>query len=524
MSEPPLELLAVGEAMKRLQGGLVAELARHPDAAVQRLGQDVTDIKPSDNLNIVVVGQHDAGKSLLARCLTGREDIEVGAGPLTDRSTAYEWNGHRLVDTPGVRSGHREHDQIAGQALKAADVVLFVLTVEGLDDVIAEYFTTVRREMRSVVGLVLVINKALSERNDRAVAEADLARTIGDTYNLVPVVWTDAKRWADAPDDDPLGWREQSQVRELATVVTDLLEGSGAVVRLLRPLRSWSDTAQEALRVLSKRSSGDSADLQQLDALAQQLDEQYVEQVRAIERRTREAEQMLLDGLLVAGPDISRSAFERLVQRCADHFDERNVQDGAALDDALVAVQGARHDGDVVPLVDVPSLLRQTLNQVSRTFSGPGARPSGAGHEVVKVIGHALGHTFGSWGIVRIARNIGSIAGRLNVALTVANVAWAVFSDARSAQQRARDLQRLNNWPDEAATTARTTTSQWAVSARSNAEQLHQVRTDEVARRRLDVLLRLTSTDQSAVSFVELDRRSRELIRVLSGGANDAGT
>lgn len=516
--EPLLPLLTVGQRMDKLRQALCEELNGHEDAAVRELASRLVEIRPEDAINIVLVGQHDAGKSLLVRGLTGREDIAVGAGPLTDSSTAYEWHGHRLVDTPGVAAGVREeHDRIADEALKVADVALFVLTVEGLDDLIHRYFLRVLDQLRSPRPLVIVVNKSGSERNERAVTEADLARTIGPMYDRVPVVWTDAKRWAQADrSSDPREARRSSGLPELAEVITDLVTTAGSTVRLMQPLRAWSDSAQAALRLLSRAASGTGSDLSQVDAAAEQIDSQHDARCRAITRRSDEAVDTLTAGLRSAGPDVDESTLTRLVQRAADVFDERLLEDNVHLDETLSGEVARRADAEVdAPVLDIKSLVQRSLVQLAQSFSGAGARPGGVGHQAVTKLWHSLGGKFRPWGAVKAASRIGRYAGRANVALTVGTAGWELYTLHRDAQRRAEIAGRVVRWHDEAHEHAKTIVQEWREAAALTAQELHQVRADEVARQRLTVLIKLTQSDERARHLVELDGRCHTLIRSL---------
>lgn len=517
-----LPMLAAGELMEGLRQDLHDELSSHEQAEVRGLAATLREIRTTDAINVVLVGQHDAGKSLLVRGLTGRDDIPVGAGPLTDRSTAYEWSGHRLVDTPGVQAGVRaDHDAIADEALSAADVVLFVLTVEGLDDVITRYFLQVRRELRSLRALVIVVNKSLSERNDRSVSEADIARTIGPAYDAVPVVWTDAWRWANAATSkDPEQARRDSGLRELGETVTDLLHSRGTTLRLLTPLRAWSDRAQQALRLLAQQASGRD-DLGELDALGAHLDAQQVEAADSVDRRAGEAQALLVATLRRAGPDLEKPELEALVQQAADVFDDRIAADGEQRDEALLAQVAVPQDAGLpaLPRLDARALLQESLQNVARTFSGMGARPGGTGHTMVSEAWHALGGKFKPWGAVNTSRAIGRAASRANVAITVGAIGWEVYSEWGAARARANDLRRLDRWNSEAVKVASEIVDDWRQAAQASLDELHDARLGELARRRLEMLLRLTQADEVAQRLAALDRRCENLIAELTGSS-----
>ncbi len=520
---PLLPLLALGAQMERLREQLREALISHSDARVQSVADDLPDLHVDDAINIVVLGQHDAGKSLLVRCLTGRRDIGVGAGPLTDRSTAYDWSGHRLVDTPGVESGRTEHDAIAEQALRAADVVVFVLTVEGLDDVIAQYYLRVRRQLRSIRGLVIVVNKALSERSDRAVSEADIAQAIGPSYDLVPVVWTDARRWDEAAEAlDPELARTESGLPVLADTITDLVRGQGATVRLLSPLRGWSDAAQQALALLSTDESG-RAELSELDALASDLEHQRQTAMDDVRDRADEAIVRLVADLRSAGPHLEQTDFERLVQKAADVFDDRVAEDGARRDAAVVARHATPAQQRLdVPQVDVRRLLQESLSKVSRTFSGTGVRPGGAGHRWVLETWHSVGGKFKPHGAVNASKTIGRLATRANQAISAGAVALEIYNHYRDAQVQADRAAAVAAWRGESVHIADEVVAHWRTDAELAVEELHQVRADDVARRRLTVLLRVTDADESAQRLLDLDQQCHQLIDELAAHPSTA--
>ena len=68
----------------------------------------------SDEIKLVFVGQYSAGKSSILKMLTGRSDIAVGAGITTQETNTYEWNGMKVIDTPGIGTEIRlDHDAIS---------------------------------------------------------------------------------------------------------------------------------------------------------------------------------------------------------------------------------------------------------------------------------------------------------------------------------------------------------------------------------------------------------------------------
>jgi len=69
------------------------------------------DEKSLPPLTVAFVGQYNAGKSTIIKALTGLENIPIDVNVCTDKVTAYDWNGIRLLDTPGIHAGYPEHDK-----------------------------------------------------------------------------------------------------------------------------------------------------------------------------------------------------------------------------------------------------------------------------------------------------------------------------------------------------------------------------------------------------------------------------
>ena len=88
-----------------------------------------------DNLQprIMVFGIYNAGKSSIINELIREDKAKVQDVPTTDRIDIYKWNGYDIADTPGV-GAPIEHEKVTAEALKAADVVLFVMSTTGSNE------------------------------------------------------------------------------------------------------------------------------------------------------------------------------------------------------------------------------------------------------------------------------------------------------------------------------------------------------------------------------------------------------
>lgn len=83
-------------------------------------------------IHVMLFGAYNAGKSTLINTLIGREVARAGEIPTTDAVDFYDWDGHVLLDTPGINAPI-EHEEISLAQLQRADLIVFVLRQEDQD-------------------------------------------------------------------------------------------------------------------------------------------------------------------------------------------------------------------------------------------------------------------------------------------------------------------------------------------------------------------------------------------------------
>ncbi|MBP5511218.1 MAG: 50S ribosome-binding GTPase [Kiritimatiellae bacterium] len=94
--------------------------------------QDVfAEKREEEKLHLAVCGAYSSGKSTLIRFLTGRKDICVGQGRVTDKATPYDTEAFVVVDTPGICAGYPEHDRISLDYMARADLLLYMIPAKG---------------------------------------------------------------------------------------------------------------------------------------------------------------------------------------------------------------------------------------------------------------------------------------------------------------------------------------------------------------------------------------------------------
>lgn len=119
----------------------------------------LSDCKPQ----IMLYGMYNAGKSTLLNAMIGENVAGVADKPETSIVSTYDWNGYRLLDTPGL-DAPIEHELISKKALEECQVIIFVCSSEAFED------SKIYEEMNTVTGLgkrlLIVINDKGSMRGD----------------------------------------------------------------------------------------------------------------------------------------------------------------------------------------------------------------------------------------------------------------------------------------------------------------------------------------------------------------------
>ena len=110
----------------------IEKLFKEIDVDTSDLPKSVYD--SNNPISLVFAGQYSAGKSTILKALTGIKTIETGEQITTQVTHTYDWNGLRVIDTPGIHTTLRpDHDEISYEAISNADMLVYVVTHELFD-------------------------------------------------------------------------------------------------------------------------------------------------------------------------------------------------------------------------------------------------------------------------------------------------------------------------------------------------------------------------------------------------------
>lgn len=122
----------MNDILVRLKNDTAPYIEKMPQVAekmadIEKLYKDkIENTKPQ----IMFFGIYNAGKSSLLNELLRNDAAKVADVPTTDRVDYYNWRGYTIADTPGV-GAPIEHEEVTNEAIRKADVVLFVMNNEG---------------------------------------------------------------------------------------------------------------------------------------------------------------------------------------------------------------------------------------------------------------------------------------------------------------------------------------------------------------------------------------------------------
>lgn len=259
---------------RTLQRDLRSAIVQSEDQKVQSLVQELDEVRivgaTNDDppLTIAFVGQYNAGKSTILRVLTGRQDIMIDADVCTDTVTAYDWNGVRLLDTPGIHAGHPDHDEKTYAIIDRADLLVFVVTNELFDNTIGRHFRELAFNRQHARRMLLVVNKMGQDPGSPETKRQDIEKVTAPlSISDFKGVFIDARSWLEAQDadeEDRADLLEIANIGALTEALNSFIAERGLAGRLSAPLFTMRGIAEQAAALLSTDSPQERAALELL--------------------------------------------------------------------------------------------------------------------------------------------------------------------------------------------------------------------------------------------------------------------
>lgn len=410
--------------------------------------------------SLVLTGQFSSGKSTLINALTdGEAHASIGVDVTTDQVTEYEW-GHEvvLVDTPGVQSGLRDHDAVAEGAIVSADLILFTMTPDLLDDAGRAHLVHVADDLGRRDQMIVV----LTMKNTMEAAPGVRQQAIDDVLSASSgprVVECDAADYLEGGEFVAI-----SGVDDVREAINELTERTGQLAVDRQPLQLVAAVAAEAtsmivddptehsllhtiagvLKILvqSEARLHDSLkDLRvRLESQARREAGRFVDAIDeqdALEQASQrddmlESAQKALKSILETALDETWAATETAVRSLEANIDAevetlarspqatevRRMVEGAAREPGLPSPGG--RVSSPIRNFELPAAARKVLEDlgpwVQRLDGLWGHGTDSNGHRFVKMLGGQIGHKFRPWEAVNIAGWTGTFLRRAGTA------------------------------------------------------------------------------------------------------------
>ncbi len=468
---------------------LQAVLRETPGTTAKALLARAT-INHAEKPRMVLTGQFSSGKSSLIRALTdGAVEPLIDADIATGEVTEYEWDGAVvLVDTPGVQSGLRSHDELAMDAIGNADFILFVVTVNLFDDASRDFLRRLANGLQMHGQMIVVITQTSKRSAAEGVRQQAVQDALGTaTFNL-PIVEVDSVDYMRSLEGGSRAeaYRQRSRIDDLRAAINQVSAERGDLARLRQPVhlvRQLCDDAQElfvrddtsraALALLAAQTRAISQRRFMLDQSFARVDAEFkrdclvdvvgfvdtastlpddqaqarsileAAEIRLIESLERHATEFAERINKLAGSEFDTLSDELLEIGDSNRLDLLLRPSGAVSLDAPDRVDAGSPTAGAQVAAPIAVDWQQIGDLIKRGQgwwgAGDGLREASGslGHKLVKDVGHTFGYKFKPWQALKIADKIGKaakIGGFVISAGTAGYEVWKNEREARAAQ------------------------------------------------------------------------------------------
>jgi GTP-binding protein EngB required for normal cell division len=420
----------------------------------KKVDDELKEYQEQGILGVAFVGQYSAGKSTIISAMTGRRDIRIDADIATDKTTNYDWNGIKLIDTPGLFTDRQDHDEITYDAINKSDLLVFCLTYMLFDSLTAENFKKLAYEKGYRWKMMLVINKMSDEAGEEEQKIVNYRQSRFPTFIEALNQFVE-RRGSLARFDTPVRIALSCVDEALLSFTRNSSEDSTffeVLTRLSRTVRKERDRLRTKVKNIAlEMASGVASEGNTLAAAVgsdgnfESLNKQAEVNVQ---KHYEKAERKLQEAVNVAVEDIRQEVEEVLEGNLVKSF-------VACLDkNQNISAQNAGSGMDVERLKDQVNWLKkigetagvELTNLATRGFAqtaGQGFLRSrdvvGSGlHQGLLAVGKFVGFKFKPWQAVGIAKNIGNAAKFLGPALAIVSVGIDIL---QMQQEHEREMQ-----------------------------------------------------------------------------------
>jgi hypothetical protein len=440
----------------------------------EQIETNLQELNNRSVLKLAFIGQYSSGKSSIISALTGNRHIKIDADIATDQAAEYQWNGITVTDTPGLYTDRADHDAVTYEAIRASDLLVFVITSDLFDDIILGNFIKLAYQDGFRHKMNLVVNKMSMEPGDYEDLKENYSETLGRSllpYHLsdFDISFIDAADYLDGIRRNRQEYKAMSHFDEFIHQLNDFTEKKGLLGKMDTPFRIVLSELDKALIEV-----GGNSDNKVFYMLLDRIEDRVRKSIRHAEIQlswiTGELRAKIVgfgSGLSakVGQPEVDfegetkqiEASIQRLVEEASNQFEqllqeEQNrlnteIKDIFESDLGDAFMYQIQHAADLnVSNVKIGDLsdMQKSFNSMSSivskvsggildlTMKGAASQAgfffnstAVAGtnlHKGIYTVGKFFGHSFKPWGAVNLAAKLGNVMKALGPILSIATV------------------------------------------------------------------------------------------------------
>lgn len=463
----------------------------------RKLHDGMKEYKQQGTLTVAFIGQYSAGKSTIISALTGRRDIHIDTDIATDKTAPYDWNGIRVIDTPGLFTDRHDHDDITYEAIAKADLLVFCLTYMLFDTLTVENFKKLAYDKGYRWKMMLVINKmsaAAGEEDQKIVSYRHSLATALKPYGLneFPISFIDARDYCAGVDENADFLVEDSRFDSFITELNHFVERRASLAKFDTPVRIVLGCIDDAQISFARNSNEDTAFLEVLSRISRRINQERERLRTRIKSITLDMSAAIANEGSRLASAVGEAAFEDLNKQSEINVRNHYEKTGKALENEIErAIQSIQHEveaelqsnltqafiarlnfnGDVSAKNSAVDLKNQQVQgqvewlqkiggqvglKITQAATRDFAATAGQGflrsidvagsslHKGVYTVGKLIGFKFQPWQAVGIAKNIGNVAMFLGPILSFVSIAIEIkkIKEEHEREKKMADIRR----------------------------------------------------------------------------------
>lgn len=250
-------------------------------------------------LHVAVCGAYSSGKSTLVSFLTGRKDIKIGQGIVTDQTSEYECDDWMIVDTPGICAGRPSHDEKSLKYMERADLLLYMIPSKGFSPEVEKNFKETILNRYADKTMLVMGRLSDVEVGNLANKKKDVAEVLGDEALLdkFRFCMLDVQDYLLGVEDNDEELIVASRMVDFREKLDDFLKQRGALGKCLALLDVLEGFVNGATEICQSKQSRDEVASRQRKAVKHALTKyrrSFMEaKARMVDFITRERAEML---------------------------------------------------------------------------------------------------------------------------------------------------------------------------------------------------------------------------------------